>query len=81
MSKDIIVNIDGGYLRATKLDNEDFQGIDIEFVAENDKGNNASRPRVSFEQNKEGELRVLLWTDKNQEEYTEEFIIKDGRSV
>ena len=68
------VKVDGGYIIATVAYDINYPGIDIEFVADNDKGEHMSRPRVLFEKPVDGELRVLIWEDPNDEDYTKEII-------
>lgn len=69
----VVVRIDDGYLIATEAQDPDYPGIDIEFVADSENGEHFSRPRVLFEKPAEdGELRVLVWTDRNSEDYSEE---------
>lgn len=68
----IKVKVPGGVLVASISSDMDYPGIDVEFVADNDKGEDLSRPRVLFEKPKDGELRVLVWNDKNNEDYTNE---------
>lgn len=71
MSK-ISVKVPGGSIVASIAGDNDYPGIDVEFVADNDTGEDLSRPRVLFEKPKDGELRVLVWDDKNNEDYTKE---------
>lgn len=67
------VRVKGGYLIATESTDTDYPGIDIEFVADDDNGEHLSRPRVLMEKPTEDEnLRVLIWNNKNSEDYTEE---------
>lgn len=74
----IIVKIQGGHLVATKSQDTDYPGIDVEFVPDSDNGEYASRPRVLFEKPVEdGELRALVWDDKNSEDYTNEIIFEE----
>lgn len=71
------VRVAGGYLAATASPDPNYPGIDIEFVANNDKGEYASRPRVLFEQPIDSdEVRVLVWGNKNSEDYTDEINFK-----
>lgn len=71
MSK-ISVKVPGGSIIASIIDDADYPGIDVEFVSDNDMGEDLSRPRVLFEKPKDGELRVLIWNDKDNEDYTKE---------
>lgn len=72
--KEFKVKTKNGYLWATDSGDIDYPGIDIEFVADNDNGENLSRPRIVFEYPIDGKLRVLVWDDKNNEDYTREII-------
>ncbi len=60
-----------GYFWAITSPEKGYPGIDVEFVAEDDEGKTASRPRVVFEYPEEGNLRMLIWADKNSEDYTD----------
>ena len=74
----IVVRIQGGHLVATESQDPDYPGIDVEFVLDSDNGEYASRPRVLFEKPVEdGELRALVWDDKNSEDYTNEIIFEE----
>lgn len=71
MSK-ISVKVPGGSIIASTTGDTDYPGIDVEFVVVNDTGEDLSRPRVLFEKPKDGELRALVWNDKDNEDYTKE---------
>lgn len=66
------VKVDGGYLYATISGDTDYPGICVEFVADNDIGESASRPTVLIEKSVDDELRVLVWSDEDDEDYTTE---------
>jgi len=66
----IKVKVNGGYLVATATPDNMYPGIDIEYIADDDGGEHVSAPRVLFEFPKDGELRALVWTDKDNEDYT-----------
>ena len=68
----LVVNVKGGYLIATISADPYYPGIDIEYVAENDNGENLSRPRVLVEWPLDGNLRALIWNDPDNEDYTRE---------
>ncbi len=68
----LIVEVEGGYIVATVSPDPEYPGIDVEFVACNDKGETASRPRVLFEKPNKENLRVLVWGNANSEDYTDE---------
>lgn len=77
-SQTIVVKIQGGHLVATESLNPEYPGIDVEFISDSDNGGYASRPRILFEKPVEyGELRVLVWDDKNSEDYTEKIIFEE----
>lgn len=77
-SQKIVVKIQGGHIVATESLDPEYPGIDVEFISDSDNGGYASRPRVLFEMPVEyGELRVLVWDDKNSEDYTEEIIFEE----
>lgn len=70
------VKIKDGYLIATRSPDPDYPGIDIEYVT-NDESQELSQPRVLIECPKETNiLRCLIWDDPNNEDYSEEIIIK-----
>ena len=64
------VKVDGGYLCATASGDVNYPGICVEFVADDDKGESASRPTVLIEKPVDDELRVLVWSDEDDEDYT-----------
>ena len=72
--------LEGGYLDIRVAGDEDYPGLDIEFIADGDKGENPSRPRVIIEQpkvdNPEKSVRALIWNDPQSEDYTEEIDFK-----
>lgn len=68
----IEVRVEGGCLIATISYDVNYPGIDIEFVADDDKGEQLSRPRVLFEKPVDDELRALIWEDPDDEDYTRE---------
>ena len=82
MNKEIKVKTKGGYLWATNSGDIDYPGIDIEFVANNEDENTLSRPRILFEYPTDGKLRVLIWDDKDNEDYTKEIVFNiEGENV
>lgn len=68
------VRVNGGYFRVNESQDADYPGIDVEFIANGDFGQNLSRPRVLFEKTIDGQLRVLVWNNKDSEEYTDEIM-------
>ena len=47
-----------------------YPGVDIEFIANEDVGQNCSRPRIVFELH-DGKLHAHIWNDPEQEDYTD----------
>jgi hypothetical protein len=68
------VKVDGGYLYATISGDINYPGICVEFVADDDIGENLSRPTVLMEKPVGEELRALVWDNKDDEDYTTEII-------
>ena len=68
------VKVEGGYLYATISGDVDYPGICVEFVAEDDVGEELSRPTVLMEKPIGGDLRALIWDNKDDEDYTTEII-------
>ena len=66
------VKVDGGYLYATIGGDVNYPGICVEFVADDDVGESASRPTVLIEKPVDDDLRVLVWSDEDDEDYTTE---------
>lgn len=72
----IAIRLQNGWLVATASQDLDYPGIDIEYVADLDNGQNLSRPRVLVECPKEtNELRALIWDNPNSEDYTEDITL------
>ena len=70
--KDLKVRVDGGYLIATESGDVNYPGICVEFVADNERDDALSRPTVLVEKPDGDELRVLIWGDEDDEDYTTE---------
>jgi hypothetical protein len=68
------VKVDGGYLCASISGDIDYPGICVEFVADDDVGDNLSSPTVLVEKPVGENLRALVWDDKDDEDYTTEII-------
>ena len=66
------IKVDGGYLYATISGDYNYPGICVEFIADNENDNIMSRPTVLIEKPVDDELRVLVWEDKQNEDYTTE---------
>lgn len=77
LEKRIDVPIFGGNIVATAYDyDEAYRGIDVEVVLDEDDDNDVIRPRVVVEQTPDGTVRVLVWKNPNDEDYTEEIILR-----
>ena len=72
--EEIKVKVEGGYLRANPSSDPDYPGIDVEFVPDNYNGETLSMPRVLFEKPIDDKLRVLIWDDADNEDYTKEML-------
>lgn len=66
------VRVDGGYLCAAISGDTDYPGICVEFIADNESDDALSRPTVLVEKPVGDELRVLVWGDEDEEDYTTE---------
>lgn len=77
----ITVPVLGGEIRVTVCGDPNYPGVDVEYVADSDEGQNPSRPRVTMEMTMVDEgsslLRALVWTDPEKEGYTK--VISFGR--
>ena len=69
---EIDVLVEGDYIRATAAQDEDYPGIDVEFVPDKPQEDALSFPRVLFEKPKDNDLSVLIWADPNDEDYSDE---------
>lgn len=70
----LIVKVEGGYLRADPSQDPAYPGIDVEFIADDESDEIASRPRVLFEKPADGCLRALIWNNPKSEDYEEEIV-------
>ena len=68
------VTVEGGYLQATVSGDINYPGIWVEFVADDDTEEKLSRPTVLVEKPVGEELRALVWSDEDNEDYTTEII-------
>ena len=72
--EEIKVKVEGGYIRANPSSDPDYLGIDVEFVPDSYDGETLSMPRVLFEKPIDDKLRVLIWDDADNEDYTKEIL-------
>ena len=70
--KSLKVRVEGGYLIATESGDTDYPGICVEFIADNARDDALSIPSVLIEKPVGGDLRVLIWGDEDDEDYTTE---------
>ena len=66
------IKVDGGYLCAVVSGDTNYPGICVEFVADDGGDDALSRPTVLVEKPIGDELRVLIWSDEDNEDYTTE---------
>lgn len=76
----IKVKVEGGYFVITESKNPDYLSVDIEFFADDEKGDPISRPRVIFAKPFADKLKVLVWENRNDINPTKEIQIasEDG---
>ena len=68
--KALKVRVDGGYLIATESGDVDYPGICVEFISDDMDDDVLSVPSVLIEKPVDDELRVLIWADEDNEDYT-----------
>lgn len=61
-----------GAIEARVTNDPEYPGISLEYVDNDDKGKTASRPTVLMEQPRGENVRALLWSNPNSEDYTDE---------
>ena len=68
------IRLPNGYLVATISQDPDYPGVDIEYVDDNERETDLSRPRVLVEAPIEdnGAIRALIWNDSKNEDYTKD---------
>lgn len=70
---EIDVLVEGGYIRATAAQDENYPGIDVEFVPNKPQEDALSFPRVLVEKPLESDnLRAVIWANPNDEDYSDE---------
>ncbi len=70
MNDKIEVRVPGGRLVATPSYDDEYPGIDVEYVPDNNKRGWASNPSALFEYPLDGQLRLLVWGNTDVEDYT-----------
>ena len=68
------VKVQGGKFRVDQSQDPNYPGIDVEFIPDDDNGQQLSRPRVLFEKPVDGELRALIWNNSESEDYTDKIV-------
>lgn len=68
------IRLPNGYLVATISQDPDYPGVDIEYVDDNERETDLSRPRVLVEAPIEdnGAIRALIWNYSKNEDYTKD---------
>lgn len=68
------VKVEGGYIIATASCDPEYTGIDVEFEPDNSdkESERLSNPRVLLEKPIGEDIRAILWTDSQTEDYTQE---------
>lgn len=68
------VKVEGGYIIATASCDPEYPGIDVEFEPDNSdkESERLSNPRVLLEKPIGEDIRAILWTDFQTEDYTQE---------
>ena len=74
--KHYYVPVKGGHLDVIASPDPDYPGVDVEYIADEGPKDKRSRPRALIEKpNEEGKLRVLCWSDRDSEDWTEEIYL------
>lgn len=72
------LKVDGGVLRVIMNDDDNYPGIDIEYIP-NDYDGKVTLPRVCMEKPKGDDYpRVLIWACEDEEDYTYEVNFERG---
>ena len=61
---------EGGKFVITPKISEDYPGVDVEFIPDNQDEKVVSNPRILFEKPQGGKLRALVWNHPYVEDYT-----------
>lgn len=71
---EIRVKVEGGYIVAIASCDPEYPGIDVEFEPDerDETSEKLSNPRILLEKPAGEEIRALLWTDSQTEDYTRE---------
>lgn len=52
---------------------EDYPGVDVEFIPTGAEAIGHTWPRIVFERPVDGKLRLLIWADSSMEDYSHKF--------
>ena len=73
-NKDKIVGVRAeGQFKVKMNDDWEYPDVDVEFQPA--KKQNGTNPRVVFEYPENGELKILIWADRNKEEPSHEITV------
>lgn len=70
--KEMQIKFSDGYIRVNLIEDPEYPGVDVEFVPNKPQEDALSFPRVLFEKPKDDNLRVLIWANPNDEDYSDE---------
>ena len=72
MNRELITETEKGKFIATVSPDAGYPGMDIEFIPnKDDQEENISLPGVRLEFDQAGKLRILVWADKDREDYSQ----------
>lgn len=74
ITESIKIETEKGYFDVVEGLDPSYRGIDVEFIPKNESETAVTNPRIVFEVTPEGKLRLLIWKDPNNEDYTQEII-------
>lgn len=60
-----------GVINAIPMQDSDYPGIDIEYIANEDSGEKMSNPRIFMAQSEGDPIRAVVWNDSTKEGYTQ----------
>lgn len=69
--KSFEVKVPKGKIVAQESPDPYYKGVNIDFAPDTDNYDYASIPGVRMEVTPEGQLRILVWADKDSEDYSE----------
>ena len=69
--KSFEVKVPKGKIVAQESPDTEYKGINVDFIPDVDNYDYASLPGVRMEFTPEGNLRILVWADKDSEDYSD----------